>query len=281
MKRKVFIISRSGGLKDHLIVKKSLLTKNIKSSIINIDNSQHEKLLRKCGKDILIFQDSNSCSFYALKKMLFRNKTDFFTFGRMTPETLSFTQGNFDIGFNKDSIRKVTETHIAPQFPELSYNVAIDVPPEAVPYKYLGYFRSTYLLTNSLISFLSKFETPHKKIKIIAPTRPYDLGITNAKILEISSFMGERAEIISDLSCIEKGSTILTWSTKRYLLFLSMGFRPVILTKCLASSALFTKNCSLSQMFTTCPESKIPELYQTLESIKLENGLRIIYKLLQ
>jgi len=282
MKRKVFIISQSERRKDHTTIKKSLDKYGISSSIVNVGDDEHEKMIEKIGKHILIIEDNHSESFFNLRKMLFVNNVDFFSFGRLRADDLNIACGNLDIGFNKDLINcSIPHTFETPQIPEPSYRIAIDMPPETVPYRYLKYFRSVFLMSRSLISFLSTSDKRHKPITICAPARPYNGENKSSSIVDIQNFLGKRSRVISDISTIEKGTTVLTWSTKRFFLLLSMGFRPVPLTKCLASSVLFRPQDKLRDMITNKYDANIPTLFQTIESTKLENMIRSIYKLLE
>ena len=281
MKRKVFIISSSGRISEHISVRKILSENGIPSSIVNVEDQKNEKIISKLGRDLLFVKDDHSNSFYKLKKALFRHNIPFFSFDSLSSENINAACGNLDIGFNKDSFRNHIPANNIPEIPKFSTDISIDVPPESIPPRYLGYFKSSYLLSGNLISFLSSSGTRHKKINIIAPARPYEDNGKNRKILEMTHHLGQRSQIVSDLSCIPEGSTVLTWSTKRFLIMLSMGLRPVPLTRCLASSILFPGKTSFSDMMSYSSKQKFTELFHTLESLKLENNLNSIYKLLE
>jgi|GEM_PF-3678323 len=282
MKRKIFIISQSDRRKDHTTIKKSLEKYGIPSSIVNVGDNEHKKMIEKIGKHILIIEDNCSESFFNLRKMLFVNNVKFLSFGKLRADSLNIAYGNLDIGFNKDLINySIPYTFEVPQIPAPSYRIAIDMPPETVPYRYLKYFRSVFLMSRSLISFLSTSQERHKPVTICATTRPYSGENKSSSIVDIQNFLGKRSSVISDISKIEKGTTVLTWSTKRFFLLLSMGFRPVPITKCLASSTLYSPQDKLRDMITKRYDANIAPLFQALESTKLENMIRSIYKLLE
>lgn len=282
MKRKIYIISQSGRESDHATIKRFLEKAGISSSIVNVGDDEHEKMIGKIGKHILIIEDNYLESFFNLRKMLFVNNVEFLSFGRLRSDSLNIACGNLDIGFNKDQIvQSIPHTFEIPQIPEPSYRIAIDMPPETVPYRYLKYFRSVFLMSRGLTSFLATSDKRHPPVTICAPARPYNGKNKNSSIADIHNFLGKRSQVISDISTIEKGTTVLTWSTKRFFLLLSMGFRPVPVTKCLASSALYFRRDKLRDMITKKYDDDIVQLFQALESTKLENMTKFIYKLLE
>lgn len=282
MKRKIFIISQSGRESDHAAIKRSLEKVGISSSIVNVADDEHKKMIEKIGKHILIIEDNYSESFFNLRKMLFVNNVEFLSFGRLRSDSLNIACGNLDIGFDKDQIvHSIPHTFETPKIPEPSYTIAIDMPPETVPYRYLKYFRSVFLMSRGLTSFLATSDKRHPPVTICASARPYNGKNKNSSITDIHNFLGKRSRVISDISTIEKGTTVLTWSTKRFFLLLSMGFRPVPVTKCLASSILYSRQDKLRDMITKRYDADIAQLFQALESIRLENMTKLIYKLLE
>ena len=276
MKRKVFIISQSDRIKEHTDVKKILYTNGIPCSIVSVSDNEHEKMINKLGRHILFIEENYLDPFFNLRKLLFRNNVDFFSFGRFVPESINAAYGNLDIGFNKEFVNRKIKTLSLPSEPLV--NIAVDIPPDSIPYRYLRYFKSPFLLSRNLISLLSDSERRHKPVIILAPVRPYN---GNSSIPDILNYLKKRGTITSDISKIEKGSTVLTWSTKRFMLLLSMGLRPVPITRCLAATALYSRKDSFKDIIIRNCKSENRSLFNMLEATKLEKNIRFLYKLLE
>jgi len=282
MKRKIYIISQSDRTRDHKEVKRVLEKNGLSSSIVNVGDDEHEKMISKIGHHVLLLEDSCQAPFFDLKKLLFTNRVDFLSFGRLDTEHINIAKGNLDIGFNKDLINKdlpFSSKNLDIPYP--TYNLAIDMPPETIPHEYLKFYRSLYILSRNITRVFSTLDKRHKPVTICAPARPYNGSENSSFITEIKGFLGKRARLISDISKIEKGSTVLTWSSKRFFLLLSMGYRPVPLTKCLASSVLYSRKENLKNMVLKSYKNSTPDLLQALESTKLENNLGLIYKIIE
>jgi len=191
--------------------------------------------------------------YFFIKKSLFRKSQNFFTFGKIIDSNLiSISKSALDIGAKLDNhfniLTKATGDHTEAE-PEFNGTVVIDPPPDSIPYSHLGYFRSPKIFTNALISFLDFYykERRHPKIKVIAPQKPASCYEISKRANQIIEFLGKRAEIIESTSEIEKGSTVVTWSTRQFFSLRSEGFLSLPATKC-GASFLFRKTKGIKEL---------------------------------
>lgn len=214
-------------------------------------------------------------SFY-IRKALFRSGRTFFSFCRIAPEFgLSVVRGALDLGFHEasfpDAGRKITDLQLSSEvlpMPEFNGIIAVDAPPDSIPVRYLRFFRSPLLLTRSLIRFYNSYlpDKRHNSILVYSPEKTPDCYTSSERTAQFVRLLGARGRTFSDFSELPSGTTVLTWSTKRFFSLLKNGFRPVPATKSLAARMFDPKIKSIGTLLTASIGMS--------DFLKIENFLR-------
>lgn len=252
------------------------------SALISIQKIILERLLERTDAGGLFFLEENFSpeSFY-LKKTLFRCGSDFFSFGRITSDSgIIVVKGALDLGFHEASFLYSKNRNEAasrpkmPVFPEFNGKIAIDAPPDSVPARYLRFFRSPLLMTRGLIRFFNESELGkrHEKIYIYSPEATSDTYTSSERTAQFLKLLGKRGRSFSDFSELPRGTTVLTWSAKRFFSLLKNGFRPVPATKSLAAQMFSSKIRSIGKLITSSPDNeKTTKVMDFLQMSELEN----------
>lgn len=256
------------------------------AAVLSIQSGYIEKAVTRNEKAaaFFIFDDISPESFY-LKKLLTIKKRLFFCFGTLN-ETFgtSVMKGTLDIGFNTDMIknRVCTEPFIKTPLP-LPFNgkIAIEPPLDTIPLRYLYRFRSVEYLVREIIKTMNAFygSKKHPPIQILAPVRPYSSYSVSTRGNIIEMLLGKRGMKFAELAELEKGTTVLTWSTRRYFNLLKSGMRPVPMTKSLALSTIHGNIKSIKDLIFFKPEHHdIVQLFSFVKSTGVENIPELMYK---
>ena len=247
------------------------------AALLSIQKIILERILAEADGNTLFFVEESFIpeSFY-IRKALFRSGGKFFSFGRIAPKFgLSVVRGALDLGFHEASFRdaggETTDCRMFSgtfRFPEFNGIIAIDAPPDSVPARYLRFFRSPLMLTRSLIRFYNSSlpGVRHDKILVYSPEKARDCYTSSERTEQFVRLLGERGKTFSDFSELPAGTTVLTWSTKRFFSLLKNGFRPVPATKSLSAKMLDPKIKSIGTLLTAPIEM--------LDFLKIENFLR-------
>ena len=231
------------------------------ASILSIQKIILDRILAEADESTVFFiEESFVPECFYIRKALFRSGKTFFSFGRLAPKSgLTIVRGALDIGFHEASFLDVcgpAENYLVPsntpKFPEFNGIIAIDAPPDSVPARYLRFFRSPLLLTRSLIRFYNSYlpGQKHPEILVYSPEKAADCYTSSERTAQFTRLLGKRGKTFSDFSELPSGTTVLTWSTKRFFSLLKNGFRPVPATKSLAAKMFDPKIKSIGTLLT-------------------------------
>ena len=250
------------------------------AALLSIQKIILDRILAEADEHTVFFVEESFVpeSFY-IRKALFRSRRTFFSFGRLASESgLSVVRGALDIGFHEASFPDFAESEKtafpaakAPQFPEFNGIIAIDAPPDSVPARYLRFFRSPLQLTKTLIRFYNSYipDERHGKILVYLPKKAADCYTASERTAQFIRLLGARGETFSDFSGLPFGTTVLTWSTKRFFSLLKNGFRPIPMTKTLSSRLFDPKIKSPAELLISAPDKeaflKIRDFLQNCE----------------
>ena len=247
------------------------------AALLSIQKIILDRILDEADENTVFFIEESFVpeSFY-LRKALFRSRRIFFSFGRLAPEYgLSVVRGALDIGFHEASFSDVSEPvtdcefeYRALDLPDFNGIIAIDAPPDSIPARYLRFFRSPLQLIRSLIRFYDSRQTGkrHDKILVYSPKKEPDCYTASERTAQFIRLLGARGKTFSDFSELPSGTTVLTWSTKRFFPLLKNGFRPVPMTRCLSARLFNRKTKSPAVLFIAAPDM--------LQLLETENFLR-------
>ena len=253
------------------------------AALLSIQKIILDRILAEADENTLFFvEESFVPECFYIRKALFRNRRRFFSFGRLAPEFgLSIVSGALDLGFHEASFsdfceheKECRQTVKAPFFPEFNGALAIDAPPDSLPVRYLRFFRSPLQLTKTLIRFYNSFENGvrHEKILVYSPEKEADCYTTSERMHQLTRLLGARGGTFSGFSELPAGTTVLTWSTKRFFSLLKNGFRPVPMTKSLAAKMFDPKIKSLGNLVTSSPEAvEAAKIKSFLHNCELKN----------
>ena len=253
------------------------------ASILSIQKIILDRILAEADENTVFFIEENfvpEC-FY-IRKALFRSGRTFFSFGRLAPKFgLTVVRGALDIGFHEASFLDVSGETIdyclsskTLAIPEFNGILAIDAPPDSIPTRYLRFFRSPLLLARSLIRFYNSYlhGKRHSKILVYSPEKAEDRYKSSERAAQLAKLLGERGKTFSDFSELPSGTTVLTWSTKRFFALLKNGFRPVPATKSLAAKMFDPKIKSIGGLIISAPEIlSFLEIKDFLHNCELKN----------
>ncbi|MGI6395534.1 MAG: hypothetical protein ACOX2F_12555 [bacterium] len=242
--------------------------KKDQAAIVAIQKNELDKAISLNKGDTLFFieEDYSPESFY-LKKLLFKNKVPFFSFGNiLNKEHITIAKGHLDIGFNHTFLKNnLSDFHFKmPLFPAFNGKIAIEAPPDSIPVRYLYHFKSPFFLVNNLIRAEEKFfgKKKHPPIFVQNPLRPYNSYTISTRGFQIKKTLGKRGAEFENISELSLGTTVLTWSTKRWFALHQAGMRPIPLTKTLATSIFPLKKSSFTELISFNPTQKeIEKLY--------------------
>ena len=252
------------------------------ASILSIQKIILDRILSETDENTLFFvEESFIPECFYIRKALFRNGIPFFSFGRLAPEFgLSLVRGALDIGFHEASFLDFPESEKecglikVLSFPEFNGTLALDAPPDAIPTRYLRFFRSPLPLTEGLIRFYNSFlpGKKHKKIFVYSPEKEADCYTSSERTVQLTKLLGARGKTFSDFSEIPAGTTVLTWSTKRFFQLLKNGFRPLPATKSLAAKMFDPKIKSVGKLITASPDAaEVAKTKKFLHNCELKN----------
>ena len=253
------------------------------AALLSIQKIILDRILSEADENTVFFIEESFVpeSFY-IRKALFRSRKTFFSFGRLAPEYgLSIVRGALDIGFHEASFSDVSEPMTDYEFeykalhiPDFNGIIAIDAPPDSIPARYLRFFRSPLQLIRSLIRFYDS-RLPgkrHEKILVYSPKKETDCYTASERTAQFIRLLGARGKTFSDFSELPSGTTVLTWSTKRFFSLLKNGFRPAPLTRCLSARLFNRKTKSPSILFTAAPNMlPLLETEKFLRSCEFKN----------
>ncbi len=253
------------------------------AALISIQKIILDRILSEAGGSTLFFiEESFVPECFYIRKVLFRKGIPFFSFGRISPESgISVVHGALDLGFHEasflDADGEATDCQSSPKtlhFPEFNGIIAIDAPPDPVPARYLRFFRSPLLLTRSLIRFYNSYlpGRRHEKILVYSPEKTEDCYTSSERTAQFVRLLGKRGKTFRDFSELSPGTTVITWSTKRFFSLLKNGFRPVPATKSLAAKMFDPKIKSIGKLLASAPEmSEFLAVKEFLNNCKLKN----------
>ncbi len=260
--------------------------KKDQAAILAIQKNSIDKIEPLLRKETLFFiEDDFSPESFYIKKIFFRNRVPFFSFGNILPDgELSVVPGSLDIGFNITVLKDLTSTghSVMPQYPVFNGNIAVEAPPDTIPLRYLLHFRSSHFLVRNIIAALQKFygNERHPSVFVQDPVRPYNSYSASARAFQIKNLLGKRGSSFENLSDLPAGTTVLTWSTKRFFSLLKAGMRPVPLTKCLVSSIFSSRKTTTKELIFFDPaQNDIDLIYHYTKNTGVENLAEIVYKL--
>lgn len=241
--------------------------KTTPAALLSIQRIILDRIMSESDESTVFFVEESFIpeSFY-IRKTLFRNRRTFYSFGRLAPEFgLSIVRGVLDTGFHEASFPESAESEKqavpavkVPHFPEFNGIIAIDAPPDSIPARYLRFFRSPLQLTKGLIRFYNSCmpEEKHSKIFIYSPKKDADCYTTSERTAQFIRLLGARGKTFSDFSELPYGTTVLTWSTKRFFSLLKNGFRPIPMTKTLSAKLFDPKAKSPAALITAVPDKE-------------------------
>ena len=254
------------------------------ASILSIQKIILDRILAEADENTVFFiEESFVPECFYIRKALFRSGKNFFSFGRLDPKFgLLVVRGALDIGFHEasflDVCGPVIEDYLVspdtPKFPEFNGIIAIDAPPDSVPVRYLRFFRSPLLLTRSLIRFYNSYlpGKKHPEILVYSPEKAADCYTSSERTAQLTRLLGKRGKTFSDFSELPSGTTILTWSTKRFFSLLKNGFRPVPATRSFAAKMFDPKIRSIGELLTAQVEMfRFLEIEDFLRNSELRN----------
>ncbi len=237
------------------------------AALLSIQKIILDRILSDADKSTVFFVEESFVpeSFY-IRKALFRSGKTFFSFGRLAPESgLSIVRGALDLGFHEasfldfeDAAKPAFQAAKVPQFPEFNGIIAIDAPPDSVPARYLRFFRSPLQLTKALIRFYNSYipDERHGKILVYSPKKTADCYTASERTAQFTRLLGARGKTFSDFSELPSGTTVLTWSAKRFFSLLKNGFRPIPMTKSLSAKLFDPKTKSPAELITSAPDKE-------------------------
>ncbi len=253
------------------------------ASILSIQKIILDRILAGSDENTLFFiEESFVPECFYIRKALFRSGSTFFSFGRLAPKFgLTVVRGALDIGFHEASFLDVCGPALDYQLssntldlPEFNGTIAIDAPPDSVPARYLRFFRSPLLLTRSLIRFYNSYlpGRKHPEILVYSPEKAADCYTSSERAAQFTRLLGKRGKTFSDFSELPSGTTVLTWSSKRFFSLLKNGFRPVPATKSLAVKMFDPKIKSIGTLLTApIGTSRFLEIEDFLRNSELRN----------
>lgn len=257
------------------------------AAILSVQRNSMEKIEQKFSDFPAFFIEDDPCpeNFY-LRKILFRKRIPFFSFSDISNDgKLTLLKGSFDIGFNHNNMEEidVADTFFkVPSFPEFNGHIAIEPPPDTIPLRYLLHFRSPQFLVRNVIKTMNAYHQSkrHPQILIQTPVRPYNSYSTSMRAFQIEKFLGKRAGTFKDTSELPAGTTVITWSTRRFLSLLSGGFRPLPATKCIASSIYPARKKNPAELIMFNPDHEdLKRLIGFINFSGVENIPEMMYKL--
>ncbi|MBO4700028.1 hypothetical protein J5690_10580 [bacterium] len=235
------------------------------AALISIQKTILDRILSEADENTLSFVEESFVpeSFY-IRKALNRCRRTFFSFGRLAPEFgLSIVRGALDLGFHDVSFLNISgetrEYNISSRtlpLPDFNGTIAIDAPPDSIPSRYLHFFRSPLSLTKTIIRFYGSYlhGGRHSEIFVYSPKKVADCYTASERTGQFVRLLGARGKVFSDFSELHSGTTVLTWSTKRFFSLLKNGFRPIPLTRCLSARFFDRKAKSPAALFTGAPD---------------------------
>jgi hypothetical protein len=260
--------------------------KKDQSAILAIQKNSIDKIGNLLQKETLFFiEDDFSPESFYIKKIFFRNRVPFFSFGSILPDgDISIVPGSLDIGFNITLLKnyRCQPSSVMPQYPVFNGNIAIEAPPDTIPLRYLLHFRSSPFLVRNIIAALNKFygNERHPAVSVQDPVRPYNSYSASTRAFQIKNLLGKRGCGFENLSDLPAGTTVLTWSTKRFFALLKAGMRPVPLTKCLVSSIFSSRKTTPEELIFSDPaQHDVNRIYCFVKETGVENLAEMVYKL--
>jgi len=235
--------------------------KTSQASLVSAQKIILDKILADAdGSTIFFIEESFVPECFYIRKVLFRSGKPFFSFGRIAPKFgLTVVRGALDLGFHEasflDVCGPVSDYQLSSNtlnLPEFNGIIAIDTPPDPVPARYLRFFRSPLMLTRSLIRFYNLYlpGQKHPEILVYSPEKAADCYTSSERAAQLVRLLGKRGKTFSDFSELPSGTTVLTWSTKRFFSLLKNGFRPVPATKSLEAKMFDPKIRSIGALLT-------------------------------
>lgn len=235
------------------------------ASILSIQKMILDRILSEADEDTVFFvEESFVPECFYIRKALFRHRRTFYSFGRLAREYgLSIVRGALDIGFDEASFLNISEpmkayeiTSLTLPLPDFNGLIAIDAPPDSVPSRYLRFFRSPLQLTKTLIRFYNSRLSGerHDKILIYSPKKKPDCYTVSERTDQLIRLLGARGKTFSDFSELSAGTTVLTWSTKRFFSLLKNDLRAIPMTRTLAAKMFISRTNSPTELFTEAPD---------------------------
>lgn len=238
----------------------------IKTRLIRIDSSILENGTFSLDTDENYFvENDHSAIHFCVRKLFFQKNIHFHSFGFIDDsDNIVCSEGSLDIGSDLDRLKMMHDPAISnKESSAKNFNglLAIDPPPDSIPSKYMFHFRYPLNIAKAYISIMDKADRSirHSPVKILS--RP--------GTVDVSLFFRKRAVICGDISELEPGTTVITWSTTRFFTLLKQGFRPVPGTRCLALWAYGNKKRNISNMIL---ENPIDERVQTIRKYILSRS---------
>lgn len=252
------------------------------AALLSIQKIILDRLLAEADENSMFFvEESPVPECFYIRKTLFGKGIPFFSFGRIASEFgLSVVRGSLDIGFHEASFLSQKEycgngfSAKISDFPSFNGITAIDAPPDSLPARYLRFFRSPLQLTRALIRFYDSFEAGkrHKPVFVYSSPHTYDGYTSCERAGQFAKLLGGRGMTFSDFSELPKGTTVFTWSTKRFFSLIKNGFRPVPATKSLAAKVFDPKIKSPCGLMLSSPDRALFEKVEKfLLSCELDN----------
>ncbi len=236
------------------IEKNYLKDNNISAAaIIRMQKEQLKNIISQIQKSSAVYIcEEHIPEYFFLKKFLFKKLFNFHSFGKIiNNELISVNAGAIDIGIKLDTSLKTMEEKIScteTVFPEFNGLIAIDPPPDALPYSHLGYFRAPLNFARNLISFLdTQYKNErHPVVRIVVP-QEHDPYKHSKRAFEIAKILGKRCEKVESFSDLKRNTSVITWSTQQFFKLLNSGLRPIPTTKC-GASFLFRKSENIGEL---------------------------------
>ena len=253
------------------------------ASILSIQKMILDRILSEADENTVFFiEESFVPECFYIRKVLFRKGITFFSFGRLARDNgLSVVRGALDLGFHEASFSDFSGSatdygseSLTPLLPEFNGTVAIDAPPDSVPVRYLRFFRSPLPLIRSLIRFYNSYlpGRRHGRILVYAPEKEADCYTTSERTEQLIRLLGARGQTFSDFSELQAGTTVLTWSTKRFFSLMKNGLRPLPVTRSLAAKMFDPKIKSIGEFLTARTEMlSFLDIEEFLRNCELRN----------
>jgi len=259
------------------------------AAIISIQKNAIDKILTKFSGCRIFFIEDDPCpeSFY-LKKILFKNSVSFFSFGSiLEKDHIAVVRNSLDLGFHHNTFQNFSvsgDFSETADVPDFNGYIAVEPPPDTIPLRYLLHFRSPQFLVRNVIKVFNGFHQSekHPEVLLLNPVRPYNSYSTSMRAFQIEKFFGKRASRFNDYGELSPGTTVLTWSTKRYFALLNAGLRPVPMTKCLVSSIYPARKKNIAELILFKPaDGNLNRLISFVSGLGVENIPEMMYKLKQ